>query len=41
MSTEDKNEGIVKKKKFLYKISRRGYNTIETYNRKDAGENEQ
>ncbi len=37
MSTKDKNEGIVKKKKILYKIPRGGYNTIETYNRKDAG----
>lgn len=37
MSTNGKNEGIVKKMKFLYKILRGGYNTIETYNRKDAG----
>ncbi len=37
MSTGGKNEGIVKKKKFLYKIPGGGYNTIVTYNRKDAG----
>ncbi len=37
MSTRDKNEGIVKKKKILYKIPGGGYNTIVTYNRKDAG----